>query len=191
MANTLKFDRKEALESSMSLFWEKGYQGTSTRDLLKATNLNPGSLYGTFGSKKALLSESLDCYKASLENQFMISQAKHENSLNGLHDFIINILLNEKSPSHLCFIFKMQIELRGTDLEDVIKQSATIFEQWFLEAFTKAQSQGFLSTTNKPALLVKTFQTRLLGWRAFLAMNPDDLFIRSEIENYFSELGNI
>ena len=174
----------------MNLFWKNGYQGTSTRDLLNETALNPGSLYSTFGNKERLLSESIDHYTTSLQDHFWSCQNRHENPLMGLCDFIIQLLLKDKAPSHLCFLFKMQIELKGTDLEDSIRQSTAIFEHEFLQVFIKAQSLGFLTAQKDSALLVKTFQTRLLGWRAFLTVNPDTLFIQDEIKQYFLELND-
>ena len=51
MARPLTFNRDTIIEDSMIVFWQKGFQGTSMRDIGKATNLNPGSIYGTFGNK--------------------------------------------------------------------------------------------------------------------------------------------
>ncbi|MFQ3219797.1 MAG: TetR/AcrR family transcriptional repressor of nem operon, partial [Paraglaciecola sp.] len=45
MANTSKFDREEVLEKAKNLFWEKGYLGTSTRELQNAIDMRPGSIY--------------------------------------------------------------------------------------------------------------------------------------------------
>ena len=38
----------------MRVFWEKGYEATSMQDLVDATGLLKGSLYGAFGDKQAL-----------------------------------------------------------------------------------------------------------------------------------------
>jgi AcrR family transcriptional regulator len=54
-----KFDRHQALESAMELFWARGYVGTSLSDLTAAMGINPPSLYAAFGSKEALFREAV------------------------------------------------------------------------------------------------------------------------------------
>ena len=47
--------RQQVLEAAANLFVEKGYHGTSIRDIAKSTSMLPGSLYYHFPSKGALL----------------------------------------------------------------------------------------------------------------------------------------
>lgn len=56
------FDRPEALEQAMRLFWTKGYGATSIADLTEVMGIGSKSLYTAFGSKDALYSEALDRY---------------------------------------------------------------------------------------------------------------------------------
>ena len=56
------FDRQEALEKAMQLFWTKGYEAASVRDLLAAMGINRGSMYDTFGDKRSLFLESIRHY---------------------------------------------------------------------------------------------------------------------------------
>jgi AcrR family transcriptional regulator len=58
------FDRAEALERALTLFWERGYEGTSIADLTAAMGITPPSLYAAFGSKEALYREALSLYRA-------------------------------------------------------------------------------------------------------------------------------
>jgi AcrR family transcriptional regulator len=47
--------REQVLEAAADLFVEKGYHGTSMRDIARFTGMLPGSLYYHFPSKEALL----------------------------------------------------------------------------------------------------------------------------------------
>jgi TetR/AcrR family transcriptional regulator, transcriptional repressor for nem operon len=47
----------------MQLFREKGYGATSVADLLKAADVNSGSLYNFFPGKQELLLAVLDAYQ--------------------------------------------------------------------------------------------------------------------------------
>ena len=58
------FDRADALRSAMTLFWERGYEGTSVADLTHAMGINKPSLYAAFGCKAAVFREAIALYDA-------------------------------------------------------------------------------------------------------------------------------
>jgi TetR/AcrR family transcriptional repressor of nem operon len=62
MARTKAFDPDLALDRALDVFWTQGYDGTSTQDLVDALGINRSSLYGTFGSKRALYRRALERY---------------------------------------------------------------------------------------------------------------------------------
>lgn len=53
-------DRDVGLDIAARLFWERGYEGTSTADLTMAMGINPPTLYSMFGSKEELYRHALD-----------------------------------------------------------------------------------------------------------------------------------
>lgn len=57
------FDRDEAVEKAMRLFWRSGYEGVSIGDLTREIGVAPPSLYAAFGSKAGLYKEALDRYE--------------------------------------------------------------------------------------------------------------------------------
>ncbi len=61
-----EFDRDDAVEQAMLLFWERGYEATTLNDLRSALGgLSPASFYAAFGSKEALFGECLSLYMQS------------------------------------------------------------------------------------------------------------------------------
>jgi len=58
------FDRDEALDRAMHLFWRRGYEATSVSDLTEAMGITPPSLYAAFGDKKRLFLEAVDRYQS-------------------------------------------------------------------------------------------------------------------------------
>src|ERR1700755_784064 len=63
MARPRQFDPEEVVERSMREFWAKGYRDTSVGDLVAATGVQPGSLYGAFeGGKRELFIRALELY---------------------------------------------------------------------------------------------------------------------------------
>src|SRR5713226_2211779 len=62
MARQKEFDREETLHKAMEVFWSRGYEAASIRDLVKHMGINRQSLYDTFGDKHALYLQALDRY---------------------------------------------------------------------------------------------------------------------------------
>ncbi|MBI5340617.1 TetR family transcriptional regulator [Mycobacterium sp. BK558] len=65
MARPQKFDRAEALQAAMHLFWERGFDGTSISDLTQAMGISPPSLYASFGDKQTLFEAAVELYERS------------------------------------------------------------------------------------------------------------------------------
>ena len=65
MGRPRAFDMDQALDQALDVFWEKGYEGASCRDLTEAMGINPPSLYAAFGNKERLFKKALDRYEAS------------------------------------------------------------------------------------------------------------------------------
>jgi AcrR family transcriptional regulator len=62
-----RFDRAQAVERAMELFWERGYEGATLEDLQAAMGgISPPSFYHAFGSKEALFKEAVDLYVATI-----------------------------------------------------------------------------------------------------------------------------
>ena len=62
MARPREFDEHQVIESLMTVFWNKGYEATTMQDLVKASGLLKGSLYGAFGDKQTLYLVALKHY---------------------------------------------------------------------------------------------------------------------------------
>ena len=63
MARHKEFDRDEALQRAMEVFWSRGYEAASVGELVKQMGINRQSLYDTFGDKHALYLQALDRYR--------------------------------------------------------------------------------------------------------------------------------
>lgn len=107
-----EFDEQDAVARAAELFHRRGYHATSTRDLGAALELNPSSIYRTFGDKHALFLRALDHYQedsvascvAALENDRPVRVA--------LRDWLRSMV--EPADVTGCFVINTAIEL-GTD----------------------------------------------------------------------------
>jgi TetR/AcrR family transcriptional repressor of nem operon len=64
MARSKEFDRDAALVRAIATFAQRGYEGTSTEDLVAAMSIGRQSLYDTFGDKWKLYLEALQRYSS-------------------------------------------------------------------------------------------------------------------------------
>ena len=62
MARPKEFDRDQALQKAMEVFWSRGYAAASIQELVERMGINRQSLYDTFGDKHALYLQALDRY---------------------------------------------------------------------------------------------------------------------------------
>jgi len=62
MARPRQFEEIQVIEKLMKVFWDKGYEATSMQDLVAASGLLKGSLYGAFADKRTMYLAALKHY---------------------------------------------------------------------------------------------------------------------------------
>lgn len=188
MGNTKKFNSNDVLQKAMELFWEKGYLATTTRDLQKATNLKPGSLYCSFKNKENLFAKSLNFYLENLRREFDLYLERFDNPLLSLKHFVIDTVIESSNPSHLCFVSKSHIELKNTELEKLPESLIREVENWLLNVFIEAERKKFLSKDKEAKETSKKFLIRYFGWRTYLLTSEDKDYLRKDIDQFFSSI---
>lgn len=59
------FDRSQALNRALEVFWIRGYEPATVAELCTAMGINPPSLYAAFGNKAALFMEAVEHYETT------------------------------------------------------------------------------------------------------------------------------
>ena len=134
MVNKVKFERETVVRLASQLFWEKGFNATSTRDLQDAINMRPGSIYSAFGSKEGLYIESLKNYTMQIEDQIKTCLLASPTIIGGLQTFVEN-LQRAVTPSAKAqvrekyfILLKVILSIASKDLaRDEITDAATIY----------------------------------------------------------------
>lgn len=67
MGRAREFDTDEALNRSMDVFWDRGYEAASIEDITQATGLSRSSVYAEFGSKQGLFDAVMGRYLEGID----------------------------------------------------------------------------------------------------------------------------
>ncbi len=83
------FDVDVVLQAALELFWKRGYQATTTRELEAALGLSQSSLYNAFGSKQALLTAALDRYETLIDAELLSPLESSPAGLDAVDAFLV------------------------------------------------------------------------------------------------------
>lgn len=178
MSRSAIYNRQESLERALQLFWEKGFHATSLKDLEKALDMRPGSIYAAFGSKDGLFQEALDYYARMAMSELERTLSNYPNSpLTGLAVYLRQLggILDKELPSRACMLVKSLLELSAREQSALQKVEAMLagMETCFIECFTEAQRIGELSSELDSVRLARRLQAEVMGLRAFAQRDVD------------------
>jgi AcrR family transcriptional regulator len=108
--------RQNIIEKSLQLFCVKGYYNTSINDILEATGLTKGGLYGHFSSKEdiwyAVYDEALSIWRQVVFKGIQSNSSPLERIQTFIENDINNKLGNDVFKGG-CFFHSMLVELSG------------------------------------------------------------------------------
>ncbi len=178
------FDEQKALTKATNLFWEKGYEATSTEDLMQAMGLQRGSFYHTFKSKKDLYVSALNSHESYSFNEFEELLKKSQTPIATLKAAFLT-LADCPDKEHMlgCFAGNTIAELSGIDeelVENAVKHLKR-FESIMTKQIKFSQGTGELKTKEDPALLGKYLLNLWNGLNITRRMYPDKKILKNLI----------
>lgn len=179
--------RNNIISQSLQLFSVKGYYNTSINDILEATRLTKGGLYGHFRSKEdiwyAVYEEAVKIWRVKVLNEVQ----SIPDPLERLEKTIANDMreyLGAEVFDGGCFFFNMLGELSGqssTMTRHILRgfvQFAQLLELWLREAADKGQLKNGLDIKGIANFIVIT----LNGAAPLYAASRDDNILEHTIE---------
>jgi len=170
VARTKEFDPERALARAVDLFWSRGYEATSTRDLLEAMGIGQGSFYGTFGDKRALFLAALDRYREDAEAGTVSTLEEAGSTKGGIGSVfgdMVDGLAGQEEPRRGCFIANTAVELAPHDPEvkERISRYVTRIEGAFERAVRRGQAAGEVDARCDPEAIASFLVNNALGLR--------------------------
>lgn len=160
------YDRNDLIDRARDLFWQRGWAGTSLKDLEAALQMKPGSFYAAFGSKDALFELAMERY-AQDGMERLRAQTRELGPLKALQRFPEMAISNDAAPAKACMLSKTLLELHAHNhpLADEANRHLLLMEAQFAELFQQAQSTGDVDASHDPKVLARRYQSDLLGLR--------------------------
>ncbi|ROQ27644.1 TetR/AcrR family transcriptional regulator [Gallaecimonas pentaromativorans] len=192
MARSTLFNRQQALDDAMALFWQKGFYATSMKDLEKTLDMRPGSIYATFGSKEGLFQEALARYAELGAGELEKSLAAGGDPLHGLAEHVrrLGCLGDAGLPSCACMLVKSLLELGEGEAASraLAEHCLADIEARFAAAFAEAKALGPLTDDAEPALLASRLQVAIMGLRSYAQRRHDPKLLKTLAEDLAAQI---
>lgn len=164
------FDKQDALNKAMKVFWLKGYSGAALSDLTDAMGINKPSLYAAFGNKEALFVSALKSYAENYGRlhfeKLMDSQASLKERLQAYLMSIARMVTDPKLPGG-CFVASSTSESSSHCLPDeAIRTILNInadSSQAFIKFFENEKKLGNIKTSASAEVLANYLLTVQFG----------------------------
>lgn len=192
MANKTKQNRQDAVHKATKLYWEKGFHGTSMRNLQDVIDMRPGSIYASFGSKEGLFKEALQHYSQQGIDRLQSLKNATGSPLNGLKAFVEAVVITSQTsaPSGMCMLAKTISELTEENSE-LLTEAKTLlkgFESAFATILLEAQSAGEINKDKNVQCLARDLQVQIMGLRTYASINHDQTALEEMIDNIFTAI---
>lgn len=145
MARPKEFDREEALRRAVSVFWEKGFAGTSTEDLVRGMGIGRQSLYDTFGDKRQLFLEALRAYNTESLAAMLKKLRAGPTAIAAIERILVDLAETRGSArSQGCMGVNAVCELarEDADVRSLTETSAALFETTLRDAIDEGKANG-------------------------------------------------
>jgi TetR/AcrR family transcriptional regulator, transcriptional repressor for nem operon len=194
MPRPREFQPDQVLETAMQEFWERGYRATSVDDLVKATGVRPGSLYGAFrGGKRALFMGSLARYSKLVVPQKLGDLDRPDASIAEVRAYFDGLVQDLLSPEGRqgCLLVNSAIELAAKDAEvaAVVRGHHARLERCFMAALRTARRRKEVPASVDPVGTARLLVAASQGLMVVGKANPDEEVLRAIVANAFAGLG--
>jgi TetR/AcrR family transcriptional regulator, transcriptional repressor for nem operon len=192
MGRPRAFSDQAVADAAMEVFWEKGYEATSTQDLCERTGLGRGSLYNAFGSKHRLYKEAIRRYAETRAARQLAMLAGPGPVRDRLRRMMIGVIdADMADPGRRgCLALNAAAEASGRDQEvaALVRRQFLDLERALRDLVAEGQATGELSTDRPPLQVARTLQSTYYGLRALARVTDDRNALLDVVEGALAAL---
>ena len=177
-----EFDRDVVLDRAMQLFWSRGYEATSIEHLVARMGIRRGSLYGTFGDKRALFFAAIDRYDRVVTAKLLAILDAPGSGKDAIRRFFrlkVDLSLKPGRPRG-CLVTNSTAELASRDRAAASRVGAVLtrIEAAFHRAVVRAQQAGEIDPARDPRALARFLTSSAQGLSVMAKACPDRIVLK-------------
>ncbi len=177
-----QFDRAEALDTALQLFWQHGYEATSMAMLLKAMGLTAPSLYAAFGNKEQLFREAVERYVQTYGAKVIAPLSAPLSGREAIEQMLLAAAASSSSSKHPpgCFISFGAVNASDRESSPVtlLQTMRAAMGRRIRERLERAVAERELPSSTDTARLARFYYAVFGG----IQLRSLDGFSRSELE---------
>lgn len=193
MGRLKEFEMEVALGKAMNVFWLKGYDNASLKDLLSEMNILNGSFYNTFGNKKSLYLKTLEFYANEVT-------AKRASELEASETFKVGIramfkemfkcFKDKSSPRGCLLVNSLSNELlKDPEVLDYVQAEIKNFRLFFKGHLDQAISNGELGESINSEVISSILVTYIQGLMKLSSIECGSSKVEKQTEVLLESLG--
>ncbi|MDQ1022839.1 TetR/AcrR family transcriptional repressor of nem operon [Streptomyces umbrinus] len=192
MARTREFDTEAAVSRAMELFWTRGYEATSVRDLTGHLGIGQGSLYAAFGDKDGLYRAALEHYRATLAAAALRSLDEGADARSAIRTMLVErVRIAVGHDGRGCLLVNAVCERLPGDptIRRTVRDVQDASQRALADVLSVAAERGEISTTSDPQALAAFLVTFLNGLLVSSKITPDVRALEPLVEVALAALG--
>ncbi len=187
-----EYDDTSVIDAAMEVFWDTGYEASSTQVLCERTGLGRGSLYHAFGNKQKLYEHALRRYqelglKAQIE--ILEGSGSTKERLRALLQWVVNGGLDPNGNRPCMALFStMESGSKHPVIEEINQAYFSKLEASVCSAISAGQNNGELSSDRPAIEVARVFLTIYGGLNIFRHSMEDKAFLTDVLEGTIARL---
>ena len=186
MARPREFEHDVVLDRAMRTFWSRGYEATSVQDLVDRMGIQRGSLYATFGDKRALFFAAIDRYDRVVTAKLLAALDEPASGADAIRQFFrlkIELAVAAGRPRG-CLVTNSATELATRDRATATRVAAVLtkIEAAFHRAVVRGQKAGEIDRARKPQALARFLTSSAQGLSVMAKAFPERAILEDVVD---------
>lgn len=185
-----QFDKQAALDRALDAFWSRGYEATSMQDLVDCMGVNRGSLYATYGDKRALFLSTLRAYDQGRQQMLAAFEARYPPREAIRQVFLAFTGGIEQSGNRGCFLTNTALELAAHDdeIRRLVAEAQADVEAFFSRMIKKGKVEGSIAAALKVNETSRSLLASLLGVLVLIRSRPEPALLKTIVDDAMRRL---
>lgn len=178
------YNEEEALEKAIQVFWEKGYDKASSRDLQKAMGIGQGSFYLAYkDGKKELFEKSLGYFLAKYPKDFLDTLKNLDNPIEAIRQYFYVLTAPDDLFGQFgCYFSNTIAQASDKDLRSIAIEKILVITTSISGALLKAKKSGHIDPKLPEELWDVYLLTMWTGLNTVRAIEKDPVKLQALVD---------